>query len=139
MKYLKLFEEKSKYKLKDIKSKLEELCQDLTDSGYKISIEIKRNILDHYELDKLGKLVKIKSPCEYLFKINISKYNRIFFFSDIKENVLFIKSYSEDELELKTHNIYLFNNRHCYDFKDDIQNIPLDWDISAVNICFILN
>ena len=112
MKYLKLFEDNNDDYDKIM---LEELCQDLKDRNFKVEVLKANNIInpiifnDNFYINdnKDINIVYDTKLSGYLITIDKNYYhytiveNNEFNLNEIRDNLLFIESYAEDELKLK--------------------------------------
>ena len=144
MKYLKLFEDKKdREELEELIPELEDLCQDLKDHGFIVEIyEYTRKSIK-FKKDEIS-IIPNDDICKYQtdyyidgLTILIYKNEKTFYVNEIRNDLLFIKSYSRDELDLK------INHYFYYDIMDDlyycknIKDLPKNDEVKSIFICFI--
>lgn len=119
---------------------LKELSQELTDNYFDVDIgtTVAMNFISGISF------IHNTNVRDYDFLITISKNNKAFYINDIKENLLFIESYSRDELCLNINYIKInyidslpFHsyNEHLHYYKN-IKDISSERLISLTEICF---
>ena len=144
MKYLKFFEDNNNNELEELIPEIDNLCQDLKDSGFKIKIE-------NYNIcfANFSKYKKRNIPHENKYKyiinnhidglrLQINKYNKEFNIDDIIGNLLFIESYAEDKitLDLKVNYYEYFwqNNWYCC---EHAEYLPINFNMITIYVFFI--
>ena len=144
MKYLKLFEgQKEREELGELIPELDELFQDLKDHGFKI--EIKQEPTHSFDFSENDIAISYKYiNNEYInndqldcLYVKIDKYRNSYIDDIFINNLLFIESYSKEELNLKV-NYYFYSDKAwhgCY-YKN-IKDLPKDEIIHKICICFI--
>ena len=146
MKYLKLFEgQKEREELGELIPELDELCQDLKDHGF----IIKHNVIDDETFFNSSLSFLSANNSKYLNKnlivdglwLEITKLSHTiyqsFYIDDIKNDLLFIESYTEGELSLKINYYSYRDSKYDNYYCENIKDLPNDEPIYRIYISFI--
>ena len=140
MRYLKLFENKEE-ELRELIPELDDLCQDLTDHGFRIEYWLSDKRLVDFPEDETripGDYITDYMHSEFIcmLSIEINKYDKHFYIDDtLINNLLFIESYSEEELNLKV-NYYDYYQDDCDHYCKNIKDLTRIGKVSTITISF---
>ena len=141
MKYLKLFENNNKKEeLEELIPEINDLCQDLKDHGFIVDIKLANTYIIQFpeNISKIpynSNIDKYEKNLMSCICITISNYHKKFNIDDIINDLLFINSYTKEELNLKVNHYKYYDSLKSVEYY--CKNIPKYININTITIYFI--